>query len=240
MSQYDRNIPEAFAGLKATSMEDHVESFAAQGAIEFGRGVGSEPGNTQKVRAYANDNAKLVFDADFVTSNKINGKVNGVSWTEVDFDTDHDTTADALVAAIDALDGVTCVLDSSDSNNRTFLIENTDGSAITVSDVAVTGGASQAGSTVTYSSDDTFRGVALHQHNEAKKYEDTDTVSVLRKGQVWSEVSVAVTADEDAYVDVAAGTGKFTNVSSDNVATGGKFRSTTTGAGLAIVEINLP
>jgi hypothetical protein len=240
MAQYDRNIPTAFAGLKATSMEDHVESFAAEGAIEFGRGVGSESGNTQKVRAFANDNAKLVFDADFVTSNKINGKVNGVSWTEVDFDTDHDTTAANLAAAIAALTGVTCVLDSTDANKRTFLIENTDGSAITVTDVAVTGGASQAGSTVTTSSDDIFRGISLHQHNEAQKYENTDTVSVLRKGQVWCEVSVAVSADEAAYVDVALATGKMTNVSTNNVATNGVFRSTTSGAGLAIVEINLP
>lgn len=236
MAQYDRNIPVSFAGLKVDSMEDHVESFAAAGDIEFGYPVGSEPGDTHYVAMVTKDNCSLLFDADFVTGNLINGTVNGVAWAEVAFDTDQATTAAALVAAINALDGVTCV---QGGTNRTFLIEMDDSSTITVTSV-VTGGASQAVGTPTYSSDNIFRGIALHQHNEAKKYQAKDTVSVMRKGKAWSEVSVAVTADETAYVDVAAGTKKFTNVSTDNLATGGVFRSSTAGAGIAQVEINLP
>ncbi len=85
-----------------------------------------------------------------------------------------------------------------------------------------------------------FRGIALHIHNEARKYEEKDTVSVLRKGMAWVETGVAVTIDEDAYVDVAiGGIGKFTNVSASNLATGGKFRSTVAAAGLALLEIDL-
>jgi len=67
-----------------------------------------------------------------------------------------------------------------------------------------------------------------------------DAVNTIRQGQVWVETSAAVTADSDAYVDVAGGIGKFTSSSSGNLATGGKFRSTTAGAGLAKLEINLP
>ncbi len=56
----------------------------------------------------------------------------------------------------------------------------------------------------------------------------------------WVETGVAVTIDEDAYVDVAiGGIGKFTNVSASNLATGGKFRSTVAAAGLALLEIDL-
>jgi hypothetical protein len=85
-----------------------------------------------------------------------------------------------------------------------------------------------------------FRGVALHIHNEARKYEEKDTVSVLRKGLVWVETGVAVTIDEPAYVDVAiGGIGKFTNVSASNLATGGTFRSSVAAAGLALLEIDL-
>jgi len=241
MSQnsYNADLAPSFAGMKADSRFDLVESLMAVGTINFGRGLAIEAGNTTQVTIPKNDNAKLVFDADFVLDNKINGKVNGEAWTEVDWDTDHDTTAAALVSAIGALSGVTCELDSADVNNRTFLIE-TDGVAITLSDVAVTGGASQAGSTVTYSADDVFRGIALHENNENGYYSDTEPVSVLRQGAVWVDTGVAVTADDDAYIDLSGNIGKFTNVSTNNLATGGKFRSTTAGAGLAIVEINLP
>lgn len=245
MSQtsYSQYMGSAYAGMKADSRFDEVESFAADGAIPFGRGVGAESGNVDTVTLPKKDNAKLVFDADFVTSNKINLKVNGESITEVDFDTDHDTTADALVAAIAALSGVTCSLDSTDTDNRTFDIE-TDGDEITVSDVAVTGGSSQAGSSVTYSGDDIFRGIALAEHKEqdssgVAQYNDKDAVSVLRKGVAWVETSGAVTADQTAYVDLAGKIGKFTATSTNNMTTGGKFRSTISAAGLAKVEIDL-
>jgi len=84
-----------------------------------------------------------------------------------------------------------------------------------------------------------FRGIALHVHNEAKKYEATDTVSVLRKGMAWVDTSEAVDIDDAAYVDVDQD-GKFCDTSTDNLATGGAFRSTNAAAGLALVEINLP
>ncbi len=241
---YNENMAEAYAGLKVDSRFDHVETGQAEGAIPFGYPVGAEAGQTVKVSTFAKDNATLLFDADFVTSNTIDGDVNGVSWAQVTFTTDHDTTAGLVAAAITALTGITCILDPGDANNRTFLIETDDSSIVTVDNVVVAAGASQAGSTVTYSSDNVFRGLALHEHVEpvagVAQYVNTKPVSVLRQGAAWGETSVAVTADEAAYVDIAAATGKFTNVSTDSLATGGFFRSTVGAAGIAKVEINLP
>lgn len=245
MSQtsYDRDQNVAYAGMKADAEFDKVISRVAEGVVPFGSGVGAETGDNEKCRVPAKDNASLAFDADFVTSNKINGTVNGVAWTEVDFDTDHDTTAAALAAAIDALDGVTCTLDSTDANKRTFLIEMEDGSAATITS-AVTGGASQATGTPTYTSDDLFRGVALQTHKEqsvagVSQYNDTEAVSVMTRGEVWVPAAVALAVDDTVYVTVD-GTGKFTNVSSGNMATGAKVRGYEASLNLARIELNIP
>jgi hypothetical protein len=48
MAQYDLSIPTAFAGLKADSGDDRVESYAASETISFGRAVaasGTDPVN---------------------------------------------------------------------------------------------------------------------------------------------------------------------------------------------------
>ncbi|MCK4521364.1 MAG: baseplate J/gp47 family protein [Nanoarchaeota archaeon] len=92
------------------------------------------------------DSQRLIFDAAFVTGNVINGKVNGIAWIQVPFNTNHDLTAVDLVAAIDALTDVSCILDPNDTDNRTFIIDKV--VDVNVTDVAVTGGASQAGSSV--------------------------------------------------------------------------------------------
>ena len=80
------------------------------------------------------------------------------------------------------------------------------------------------------------------QYSTGAEYRDKDTVNVLRRGRVYVEVTAEVTAGEDAYVDVltTGEEGKFTNVSVDNLATGGTFRSGADVGELAIVEINLP
>lgn len=241
MSQtsYAINMPAYFAGMKADARFDEVISRQAGETIPFGRAVAAEAGNVNSVVLPKNDNAQIVFDADFVTSNTIDLDVNGVSITQVTFTTDHDTTAGLLVAAIAALTGVTCTLNASDANNRTFDIE-TDGVAITISNIVVAAGASQAGSAVTYSADDVFRGISLHTHKELGYYAVTDMVSIGTKVVAIVETSVAVTADDTAYVDLSGAIGKFTNVSTNNMTTGGKFLTTIAAAGLAAVQINLP
>ena len=67
-------------------------------------------------------------------------------------------------------------------------------------------------------------------------YDEGDGVSVLRAGRIWVEVDGAVAIDAAAYWDPASGA--FNSTSTDNVAvTGGRFVSSTSGAGLAILEI---
>lgn len=67
-------------------------------------------------------------------------------------------------------------------------------------------------------------------------YAEYDGVSILTNGRIWVAVDGAVAVGADAYWDVAAGA--FNSTSTDNIAVpGGKFVSSTTGAGLAILEI---
>lgn len=72
-----------------------------------------------------------------------------------------------------------------------------------------------------------FLGVAIRTttlvsvNGAALTYADKDAVSVLEEGRIWVPTTVDVTAGDAAYVDVA--TGKFTNVATDNLATGGSF-----------------
>ena len=91
-------------------------------------------------------------------------------------------------------------------------------------------------------------GVALLQAKEQAAdgtvvYADKDTVPVLNKGRVWVPVIEAVTAGAQAYLvfsgadkgkwAAAAGAGPIASA-----ITGGKFVTSTTAAGLAVVELN--
>lgn len=67
-------------------------------------------------------------------------------------------------------------------------------------------------------------------------YAQYDSMSVLTAGRIWVAVDGAVAKDAQAYWDIAAGA--FNATSTDNIiVTGGTFKTTTTGAGLAILEI---
>lgn len=80
------------------------------------------------------------------------------------------------------------------------------------------------------------------QYSSGAEYRDHDTVNVLRRGRVYVEVTEDVSAGDDAYVDVTTSgeEGKFTNVTTDNLSTGGVFRTGADTGELAVVEINLP
>lgn len=67
-------------------------------------------------------------------------------------------------------------------------------------------------------------------------YAEYDGVSVLRQGRIWVQVDGAVAVDAQAYWDVAAQA--FNSTATDNfIVTGGRFVTSTSGAGLAILEI---
>ncbi len=95
-----------------------------------------------------------------------------------------------------------------------------------------------------------FRGIALHEQAQmqsiggsAVSYAQYDVVNVLRRGLVWVATAGTVAADDAAYFIVSGGTaGKLSNVddgTTDPIYSG-VFRSSVTGAGLALLEINLP
>lgn len=239
MSQtnYNFNMASAYAGMKADSRFDLVETFIAETEVPFGRGVGSESGSSY-VNVPKKDVALIALSTALIASNSTIVTINGNATTATVYATSHNATMNAIKAKIEALAGVTSVTLTDATNNLEFTVE-TEGVVISAA-AAVTLGDSQPTVTVTLSSDDIFRGIAIHTHNQNGKYIANDAVNVLRQGVVWVETGVAVNEDEDAYVDLAGGIGKFTNVSSGNLATGGKFRSTVGSAGLAKVNINLP
>lgn len=95
---------------------------------------------------------------------------------------------------------------------------------------------------------ETVFGIALFKFTKEQPdsgdaaYEANDTVSVLRSGRVWVETSAAVTAGADAFVVIADGAseGKFTTTDDANTEpVNGTFLTSTTEAGLAVVELNL-
>lgn len=91
-------------------------------------------------------------------------------------------------------------------------------------------------------------GIALLQAKEQDDdgnviYKDTDTVPVLNKGRAWVPVTGAVTAGNSAYlVFSGADKGKWAAAAGSgpiaSVITGARFITSTTGAGLAVVELN--
>lgn len=95
---------------------------------------------------------------------------------------------------------------------------------------------------------DEFRGIALHTHKQASGigasltalYKDEDMVNVGRQIVAWVEVDEAVTVDAAAYCTTATGKFGVTSGAGHIAVPTGVFRSTTTGAGLAKLEINLP
>lgn len=242
MSQtsYGTSMATGFAGLLATAEFREVESSAAQVAIPFGRAVAADPGDVNKVHLPVRDVGTITNDADFSADNVITVTINGVACAPVTYGTSHAATCTALLAAIQANAQVTSA--SKSANGRVWTIESS-GISITSLNMTISGG-TYGGSAPAYDfitpQNDVFRGISVHRNNVAAQYSVNDIVDVLRKGRIWVETAVAVTADDTAYVDIANGLGKLTNVSTNNLATGGKFRSTVGSAGLAVLEINLP
>lgn len=89
-----------------------------------------------------------------------------------------------------------------------------------------------------------FAGVALHHigitmdnATGVAQYQDETGMSFIEKGRVWVHVDGAVAVGDSAYALVAGDVGRFTKTVGSNIATGGKFITSTAGAGLAILEL---
>lgn len=238
------------AGQIATLQDWNVKTRNAQQPIKFGRAVmvGIVPG--VDVNNIYKSSANLVYSVDFVTGNSTIVTVNGVSTPPISFMGDHTLTLVALVAAVNALDGV-----SATGVGRTLSI-TTDGAVgnITASSIT-TGGAGQPTNTVSYSSVGVFEGIAALRHAAPitvggdDQYQINDAVNVLTKGDIWVEVVSTVAYNDAVYVyndkSNPANQGQFTKDASGNLlVAGAKFISAATGTtgtpALARVEINQP
>lgn len=250
--KYQNYLDVGQKGQVATLEDSNIKTRNAEQAIEFGRAVVKGITGGVDVKNIFKSKASLTFDADFVTGNKIDLNVNGVAISQVTFATSHAATFAAVIAAIDALTGISAVA----GTGREILITvDNAASNITISDVVVAGGASQAGSTTVYSSVDTFEGIAALRHGQPTtiggddKYQINDAVNVLTKGVIFVEVVATVAYGDSVYVyndkSNESNQGQFTNASSGNlVVSSAKFVSAATGTtgspALAKVEINQP
>jgi len=254
MSQtsYPVNQPIAFAGMKADSRFDFVESFAAGEVIAFGLGVVKNIGVNNKVRLPAANKGVLLFAGNFVADNDIDMDINGVAITTVEWDTDQATTLAALATEIESHDDVlTAVVTAL----LTITVTGVDGADIAITDIVVTNGGSQTTGAFTQGTHDTLEGLALSTHAKEQalstgivQYAISDTVNTLRQGAAHVVVEEAVTSDDVVYcrfLDGGAGkaVGQFRNDADSGtclLVSNVKFKSNTSAAGIAILEINNP
>lgn len=249
MSAYN-DFEKAVAGLKY-GLDSKAESWIAAEIIQFGAACFSYNDEdfsqgqgkvwNKKIDVYTE-----TLDADLVTSNVITTTltIDGVAQTPVatTFVTDHDTTMDAHVTALEAaFSGLTVTLtDATDNRQFTFFYK---GSTISSSGV-VTLGASQAGVTdAEGTTQQIFVGVAMFVQNEALVssvgyYAAGVVVAVMTEGLIWVSVLAATNANVAAYVtDNLTNVGAFTSTSTNNYNIGCYFRSKTTAAGLILLEV---
>lgn len=239
---YPLEMSAGFPGLHADNGDYDCISRIGVTALDFGTAAMGKPANNTRVGKCKTDLLTLTFSADLVASNVVNGNINGTAIVAVTFGTDHATTMAHVATHIAAIAGVT----SATVTAARVITVITDFAAIAGTSWAVTAGESQATITVAaVTTDKLFRGIVRHQHKVDGVFNANDIVPVVKKGRFWVRVSAAVAIDDTAYVDVDED-GKFTNVSTNNVATGGVFRTARSGAGTstdsykAILEINLP
>ena len=227
-------IDESIAGVVQDL--DHVihGRFVAVEEINFGRPVFGYVGEDEKVGTYHLDVSKIVYSADFVALNQIDASVGGVSITPVVFATDHLTTINLVVAAIDALANVEAVLDPADTNNRTILVRTKFDEAVATSEVTL--GASQATVTVTTHSAMVFMGVSTFTQNSTGVYEQYDSVSIIVDGLVSVSPVAAVEAYAAAYVDNSgADIGELSNA---GFAINARYTQNALANGFSVLEVS--
>ena len=241
------DLEQALPGL-LSGLNHDVDSGIALAAIEFGAPVYGSVGEEQAVGPLVNDKRTLVYSADFSASNVVAGAVTiagvEVGTYSITYATSHAATFAALVAALAAIPGVEVV--SSNATTRTIVL-SANGKLLAVTS-AVTGG-SAVTVTNTAGTDMVLRGVALRSaHIEAAsqngtmaspgngtaKYNATDAVNILVEGRVWVPVAEATDAHKTAYLTSA---GVWTDEASGNTQTPYTFRSSTSGAGLVVLDV---
>lgn len=133
--------------------------------------------------------------------------------------------------------------DLSDKQIDTFAVEDSEGISAGAAVVRGTNPAKQVKAASAAGDGANVVGVVLHTHKElvknGKYYEQGYAVPVVSKGRVYVNVGGAVTAGKVANLKLADGTFTDEDVASgiETVACGAKFITSTSAAGVAVVEI---
>lgn len=255
MSQYG-NINNAFAGMKAEHYQyaEVLKSAAAMQVINFGEAIFSYLGEREKVYNYKLDTAKVVLDADFGGTDAVTFTVNGQTTGTITYAVSHANTMNLCIAAIRALSitdsvlgtvSVNAALDPSDGTNRTIWVRTVGlDNTTTMADIAD----APPAETITYQSDQVFRGMARHKAKytnlatNTTRYELEDTVSIVEKGFYWGVINnVTILSEQVCTIDNSgADKGNFSNVTGDTincVFRSDNYTQPTLGGYLAIVEL---
>lgn len=235
-------LEKARPGLK-DGIDSVVSTGAAAAIIAFGSPLFREKGEDLSVYPWVNDAPEISFSSNFVTSNAIVATVAGVALAAVNFATDHATTFAALVAALEAVPGVSVA--ASDAVARTITLNYAVGDVKTSLSVsfAVTGGASQATATVRAGTTRVLGGVALRTAKEVvldggaykMEYDVTDPVNVITVGRVWVNTADAVNSFAKAGITAA---GAWTDDLTAAYLTPFTFLSSTSTADLAKLKVD--
>jgi hypothetical protein len=254
---YGSQFDAAMAGMLAYGDESGVASGHALEDLGYGVAVfrAQSTTKTRSVRTVKRNAPVQVWSGDFVTSNVINGVVNGVALDPITFATSHLVTVTALADAIVAelLDQGIVATYALSGSNRTITFAVVDASVL-FANFVVTAGAGQVTVTLTHGTSDTlatFEGITRQSTQPARAsdglngYAAGDAVAIVKRGTVWVPISSDVADNAAPYIDTVSGSeGKLTDVTtSPNIAlTRASFdgAATASGLGLAKLEINLP
>ncbi len=237
-----------------SGLKDQITK-AAEADIEFGIGV-VQSDDDNKCRPPINNNQTIVFSGDLVTSNTINGTINGEAIAQVTFASAHLATMEAIAAAIEDLDpAYTAVVGG--ANNRTITVTSSGLVPIVAASFIVAAGSSQATVTIADVVIETFIGIARLDHTREQsylvtgsggsKYSEGDAVGVARKGRFHVKIEEDIALGDAVYMRVKDATGKtrgaFRNDADSGAAilvSGVKWHKAGTSAkGTAVLELNI-
>lgn len=207
MTAYNDMSP-GVAGLIVTQ-HPKIDTGIAQESMTPGTPVFGYTGSGNKVWKLKADVSKLVFSGDLGASNSTVITVNSVAAASVTYGTSHAATMTAIIAAVNALTGVECVLDTTDSNSRTLLIR-TKGATATASG-AVTGGSAVTITPTNGLFGQKFRGILALGHTVptsvggSGSFVQYDPVPVVYDADIWAQAASGVDSQEKAYVSSSTG-----------------------------------
>lgn len=209
---------------------------AGVNSLAFGLGVVHD--SAGGIRLPIANVENIVFTGDFITGNVINLLVNGVALSATTFATDSATTLAAVATKIALQPNIASAVATEASHS--ILVTGTSGHAVVITGILVTSGASQVTGTATASSTDTYFGQPIYDPTAVSGTGFSPLVEIAMTNHTMgftAFVSATVSAQDKAYLDL---TGKYTNVSTNNIPTFGRFVKGATSGDLAIININLP